>query len=236
LDDVSNGGISPFSFGSGAIAGQIDPYNLKYNYGNADYDSRHVINGDYVLNIPHWGGPRLAVDGWTLSGTFFFNNGYPFTLVDGAATPIADGEHFNTGLPAQVVPGTTGHRCGINKANPGNICSAFLTAFNNGDITPATGFGTQERNQYLGPHYFDTDFAVAKSFPLGNLEGASFKIGAQLFNILNHPNFSQPGADANATGFGTITSMANPPTSIFGSFLGGDAAPRLVQFKGVITF
>jgi hypothetical protein len=236
LDDVSNGGISPFSFGSGAISAQIDPYNLRYNYGNADYDSRHVINGDYVINIPHWRGPRLGVDGWTVSGTFFFNNGYPFTLVDSAATPIADGELFNTGLPAQVVPGTTGHRCGIDKANPGNICSAFASAFTAGDITPATGFGTQERNQYLGPHYFDTDFGVAKSFPLGNLEGASFKIGAQLFNILNHPNFTQPGADANSTSFGTITGMANPPTSIFGSFLGGDAAPRLVQFKGVITF
>jgi hypothetical protein len=30
--------------------------------------------------------------------------------------------------------------------------------------------------------------------------------------------------------------MANPPTSIFGAFLGGDAAPRLIQFKGSINF
>ena len=236
LDDVSNGGISPFSFGSGAINAQIDPYNLKYNYGNADYDSRNVINGNYLLNIPYWRGPHMLSDGWAFSGTFFFNSGYPFTLVDSAASPIANGELFNTAIPAKVVSGSTSRRCGINKANPGDICSAFATAFAKGDITYATSFGTQERNQYLGPRYFDTDFGASKTFPLGSIEGASFKIGAQLFNVINHPNFSQPGADANSSSFGTITSMANPPTSIFGSFLGGDASPRIVQFKGVITF
>jgi hypothetical protein len=236
LDDVSNGGINPFSFATGNISYQIDPYDLHYNYGNADYDSRQVINGNYLIDIPHFRGPRLAVDGWTLSGTFFYNSGYPFTLVDSGASPYADGEHYpdNT-IPAAITPGSVSTRCGITKSTPGAICSAFNSAWNAGNINPATGFGTQERNQFLGPHYFDTDFGVVKSFPLG-FENANLKIGAQLFNILNHPNFGQPNGDANSTGFGTITGMANPPTSIFGSFLGGDASPRLIQFKGVISF
>jgi hypothetical protein len=238
LDDVSNGGLLPFGENNGNISYQIDPYNLRYNYGNADYDSRNVLNGNYLIDIPHFGGPRLLTDGWTLSGTFFFNSGYPFTLVDGAATPVADGLNYpDNVIPAAITPGSvTSNRCVINKSSPGSVCSAFASAFNAGSINPATGFGTQERNQFLGPHYFDTDFGIVKSFPLLSLEGASFKIGAQLFNILNHPNFGQPNGDANSTGFGTITGMANPPTSIFGSFLGGDASPRLVQFKGVITF
>jgi hypothetical protein len=236
LDDVSNGGISPFSFATGNISEQIDPYDLHYNYGNADYDSRHVINGNYLIDIPHWRGPRLAVDGWTLSGTFFYNSGYPFTLVDSGASPVAAGEYYpdNT-LPAAIVPGSVSNRCSITKSSPGSVCSAFSAANTAGDITPATSFGTQERNQFLGPHYFDTDFGVIKSFPLG-FEGANLRIGAQLFNILNHPNFGQPDGDVNSSGFGTIGAMANPPTSIFGSFLGGDASPRIVQFKGVITF
>jgi hypothetical protein len=236
LDDVSNGGIDAFSLNTGTINYQIDPYNLNYNYGNADYDSRQVLNGNYLIDIPHWRGPRLAVDGWTLSGTFFYNSGYPFTLVDGGAAPVADGYNYpNNTIPAAIASGSVSNRCSITKSSPGAICSAFNSAFAAGDITPADSFGTQERNQFLGPHYFDTDFGVTKSFPLG-FENANLKIGAQLFNILNHPNFGQPNGDANSAAFGTITSMANPPTSIFGSFLGGDASPRLIQFKGVISF
>jgi hypothetical protein len=233
LDDVSNGGISPFSFETGNISQQIDPYNLEYNYGNADYDSRNVLNGNYLIQIPHWRGPRLAVDGWTLSGTLFYNSGYPFTIVDSNASPVYNGEYYPDNIiPAKINSGLSGNRCQMNKANPTMACNAFASA----NISTPNSFGDQERNQFLGPHYFDTDFGVVKSFPLG-FEGANLRIGAQLFNILNHPNFGQPNGDAgNPAAFGTITSMANPPTSIFGAFLGGDASPRLVQFKGVITF
>jgi len=185
LDDVSNGGINPFSFATGNISQQIDPYNLKYNYGNADYDSRNVINGNYLIQVPHWGGPRLLVDGWTLSGTFFYNSGYPFTVVDSAASPYADGEYYpdNT-LPAAIAPGSVTNRCQMDKAAPGSPCTAFAS----GQFAAATSFGTQERNQFLGPHYFDTDFGIFKTFPLG-FESSTFKIGAQFFNVLNHPNF-----------------------------------------------
>ena len=233
LDEVSNGGISPFGFGTGLVANQIDPYNLRYNYGNADYDSRHVINGNYLITVPYWGGPKLATDGWQLSGTVFFNTGYPFSVMDSATAPIANGWNYNSvvaGIPAQV-SGESGHRCGKSGAS-GTVCHGLASA----TVMPATGFFQQGRNQFLGPHYFDTDFAVTKTIPIPHWEGATFKVGAQFYNILNHPNFSQPSADANAVGFGTITSMANPPTSIFGSFLGGDAAPRIIQFKGAISF
>jgi hypothetical protein len=30
--------------------------------------------------------------------------------------------------------------------------------------------------------------------------------------------------------------LVSPPTSILGSFLGGDASPRLIQLKANITF
>ena len=37
LDEISNGGILGFNAGQSALA-PTDPYNLAYNYGNADYD------------------------------------------------------------------------------------------------------------------------------------------------------------------------------------------------------
>jgi hypothetical protein len=54
--------------------------------------------------------------------------------------------------------------------------------------------------------------------------------------LFNHPNFDQPVGDISNPNFGSIISTVNTPTSILGSFLGGDASPRLIQFKGTLTF
>jgi hypothetical protein len=43
-------------------------------------------------------------------------------------------------------------------------------------------------------------------------------------------------SDAKFSALPTIISTVNTPTSILGSFLGGDASPRLIQFKGTLTF
>jgi len=43
--------------------------------------------------------------------------------------------------------------------------------------------------------------------------------------------------DPNSSGqFGQILRMVNTPTSILGSFLGGDAAPRLIQLTAKLNF
>jgi hypothetical protein len=48
FDEVSNGGIAnePFSVIT-SIGVQIDPYNLRSNYGPADYDVRHQLSASY---------------------------------------------------------------------------------------------------------------------------------------------------------------------------------------------
>jgi hypothetical protein len=61
-------------------------------------------------------------------------------------------------------------------------------------------------------------------------------VGAQFFNVLNHPHFDQPDADIASPTFGSIINPVSSPTSIFGSFLGADASPRLIQLHASITF
>jgi hypothetical protein len=66
---------------------------------------------------------------------------------------------------------------------------------------------------------------------------AQVMVGAQFFNILNHPNFATPSNDiADGANFGQITSTVSTPTSIFGAYLGGDASPRIIQLKGSLVF
>ena len=68
-------------------------------------------------------------------------------------------------------------------------------------------------------------------------EKAKFGIGAQFYNVFNHPNYDLPIANVAATGsFGQIVRTVSGPTSPFGSVLGADASPRLIQLKAQFTF
>ena len=52
IDETSNGGLFQYGFeGNNTILGQIYPGNLRAsNYGNSDYDIRHLVNADFVFN------------------------------------------------------------------------------------------------------------------------------------------------------------------------------------------
>ncbi len=78
------------------------------------------------------------------------------------------------------------------------------------------------------------DMALFKTFKIG--ERVQFGIGAQAYNVFNHPNFSNPDNYLGDSTFGQINTMQNMPTSPYGAFLGFDSSPRVVQISGKITF
>ena len=99
-----------------------------------------------------------------------------------------------------------------------------------------TGFGNLGRNAFVGPRFFDTDFTIMKTTKIPHWERGTLGIGAQFFNLFNHPNFDQPIQDIHNGAFGTTVAEVASPTSILGSFLGGDNSPRLIQLKAQIVF
>ncbi|MDE1177053.1 MAG: carboxypeptidase regulatory-like domain-containing protein [Edaphobacter sp.] len=235
LDLVSNGGFN--AFGNNPI-GQLNPYNLSQNYGNADYNVKNYISANYIIDIPASRGPRVLVKGWQVAGTVFHSSGLPFSVVDGNTVPsgysgtlFADqlNNNFSHNCGGSTHAGANGTPCDFGAAGSS---SAGFASFDN-----ATSFGTQGRNTLVGPGYTDTDLTLTKSFDIP-LHEAKLKVGAQFFNILNHPNFAIPSNDvaAGAGTTGLIQSTVSTPTSILGSFLGGDASPRLIQLVGKINF
>ena len=92
----------------------------------------------------------------------------------------------------------------------------------------------QGRNHFRGPGYFNTDFTIMKNTKLR--ENATLGIGFQFFNFLNHPNFGFPDNYSSDQTFGQILYLEQSPTSIVGSGIGGDAAPRMIQLKAQIQF
>ncbi len=234
LDEISNGGILGFNAGQ-SILSPTNPHNLKQNYGNSDYDSRHNLTASYVLTIPYWHGPHVLTDGWIASGTVFHHTGFPFTVTDSTVSNAIT--NYGSRIFAKQLRNVS--MCGgpsiFNFATGGgNPCPIV----NPRNYTTPTAFGQQMRNQTYGPAYTDTDLSILKTFGIPKWSSANVQLGAQFFNILNHPNFASPSSDINPSNStaGFITSTVNTPTSILGSGLGGDASPRLIQLKGVFTF
>jgi hypothetical protein len=226
LDDISNGGFDGFS---GNSVNPDDPYDLRKSYGNADYDTRHYVSGSYIYSMPHFWGPKVLVDNWIVAGTIFHSTGLPFSVVDtGTASGLAN---YGGPLYAQQIAPIKGHtHCGGESVANGTPC-----AFAN-DYGSATDFGQSRRNQMFGPNYTDSDFSISKGFVMPGTESAKLKLGIQFFNVFNHPNFGQPVANVASGADGLIFGTVNPPTSILGSFLGGNASPRLAQLNAKFDF
>ncbi len=242
LDLISNGGFLPFNFGTNENSSNPqDPFNVRrYNYGNADYDVRHYASLNYVWTTPKMKGLVGLIGSWTISGTAFFRSGLPITPYDDNATGTLSA--YNYGV-------TNGDPFFANYLGRGPVvcttaalstpCLSSGPQFTGADSPTGTiinTWGQQRRNQVWGPHYFDTDLTVMKNFHVPINEASNIGIGLQFFNILNHPNFDQPDANVSSPTFGSIINTVSVPTSIVGSFLGGDASPRLIQIKGSLSF
>jgi Carboxypeptidase regulatory-like domain len=243
LDDVSNGGVSPFSIND-SLYYQFNPAGLDVqNYSNADYDVRHNLSASYVWDLPFKssnGFLNQVIGGWTVSGTFFARTGYPFTPYDGLPGQVLGNSlGVLTGLPAQwngTGPTSCGHPA-VDSTGAIVPCldanAQFPVSFN----VTETGFSTTRRNLFRGPNYFNSDLDLLKRFKI--TERANFAIGANFYNVFNHPNFATPNADVNeffASDFGKVTSTAVPATSIYGAFVGSSVSGRVVQLHARFEF
>ena len=242
IDETSNGGLFNYGFeGNNSILGQIYPTSLRTdNYGNADYDIRHLVNGDFVFNpeFHKTGAVKYLINGWQFSGKVFWRTGLPYTIADGflSGTILNGGDTIPAVILGNAQPGGCGKANATFDANAIPVAQCLdASAIYDSSSYSGQNYSTQRRNQYRGPHYFDMDFNLFKNFKIG--ERFNFAVGAQAFNVFNHPNFGLPDSNfGDGAGFGTISSMQGTPTSPYGNFLGFDSSPRVMQISGKIVF
>ncbi|HZR57570.1 MAG TPA: carboxypeptidase regulatory-like domain-containing protein [Terriglobales bacterium] len=238
LDEISNAGFLQYNFLTNeSTLNPQNPFNLRQNYGNADYDTRQQFNFNYVWNTPNLRGFIGLIADWTISGTVFYRTGLPYTAVDSTTTGVLNSFNYGTTAGFNVFANTTigGATCDRSAVTTACVESTINTP--GGQYSPAlTGFGNQRRNQLFGPNFFDTDLTVMKNFKFPHWESGNLGLGLQFFNLFNHANFDQPVGDIFDPQFGRSNTTVSVPTSIVGSFLGGDASPRMIQIKGTLTF
>jgi hypothetical protein len=251
LDEISNGGFNGFVSGNsgiGRVGSLLNPINnnniSQFNYGNADYDTRQYVSMNYVYELPK--GPTLLLKGWQISGTLFARTGLPYTVVNSGASGTLSGMGYGSAVFANYAGPSSHPVCNspssvssppcLSASLFPDIAAGQIGSIGVGQAQLNTGTELQRRNQFSGPHYFDTDMTIMKYTNFPHWETARLGIGAQFFNLFNHPNFEGPVNDVNSGNFGNVLDTVNTPTSILGSFLGGDASPRLIQLTVKFNF
>ncbi len=260
LDEVSNGGLLPFS-----TQGILTPLpgELRSQYSNCDYDVRHNLSAYGIYQIPFESKHlllRALFRNWSVSETAFLHSGLPFSVLSQPYAANGNGVFQSIGPQyARRVPGQPLYQkspvTGVTIAgtrqwlNP----NAFVSVVDptTGDCTgvpsgtPDTPaqcqFGDSGRNTVRGPHFTDSDIYISRRFPIR--EQISMRFDVQMFNAFNHPNFALPSSvQAGVPGksippaFGTLQSTISPPTGLLGVGLGGDSAPRMIAFQARIVF
>jgi hypothetical protein len=186
---------------SDATAGLTDPYNAKMDRGLAGYSLKNSFNLTYTYDLPFrgsgWAG--RALQGWRVNGIIRSQSGIPF----GATTAFNPGD----GLIQGGIAGGPNYRPNLLPGHSNNPTSgasigcpgvAAGTRLGTPDMyfdpcvfsQPALGlYGNAGRHTIIGPPFNDLDFSLQKSTAIRE---HSLQFRAEFFNILNHPNFSNP--------------------------------------------
>jgi hypothetical protein len=184
--DNSSSSIAVTNFNNSALGSFIfDPAVAR---GLSDFDVRQnmVLNATWLL--PHsasaTGLARWAANGWQIGEILTDQTGLPFTPVIGG-DPLGLNNSSTFDFPDRLnMPGCN------NPVNPGNASHYIKTACFVAP-QPATLLGDSGRNMAIGPGLNDLDLSLFKNNYIHN-EKLNIQFRVELFNALNHANFSVP--------------------------------------------
>jgi hypothetical protein len=194
-----------------------NPYNLRYDYGNADYDipNRFVASANYQLPFKGSGWLAPIERGWQLNAIGQFSDGLPFSVASGTA--LGDG----LSTRAQLLPGFGN---GSLPASQRTLGKWFNTA---AFAVPAAGtYGSSGRNSLEGPGTKSVDFSIFKDTHLA--ESKVLQLRAEVFNLANTPQFNLPAATAGTAAAGIVSSA--------GSDITFQRTERQIQLAAKVTF
>jgi hypothetical protein len=201
-------------------------YNLKADYGNANWDIPNRFVGTVTYALPELmqfnALTRSLVGGWQANTIVTLQSGMPFNV--SITENQANVGGIGTQRPNYVhAPKSNCSRyTRINGATTSANSCVDLTAYS---LPSLYTFGNIHRNDLHGPGQVNVNLSLFKNFRIFEALSAQFR--AEAFNPFNHPNPSNPNTTlpafgAAANNFGTITSAQN----------GG----RILQLAGKINF
>jgi outer membrane receptor protein involved in Fe transport len=235
-----------------------DSTQPQLEYGPSSFNLPQRLTWNFAYEIPSHGTSKLT-GGWGMNSVLTMQSGQPF--------------HFNYNFEDDYSgSGNAFDRPDVvgpivyHKGDPYNYVDLSSFAIPcTVNVTTASGFasdcaigtrhfGNMRRNSLIGPNFREWNFSFYKRTNL--TERLNMKLGVDIFNLVNHPNFANPLlpafiADSGLHGFqvkgnrevgqmvtpgqGSPIISATGDVGIGNPFIGG-GGPRGIQLSTVFTF
>jgi len=205
----------------------FDPLNVRFQHGLADYHVAKRFTVDSVVEVPSGffknSFARKILGGWRMSNILVLQSGLPFSVFTSASfNPIQDSNGNVIGLqPGSGDFNADGYNYDLPNAPPSGVVhtgnrSDFLKGFASASAFPVPTLGQQGnvgRNTFTGPGLanINTEFAKVMKW-----ERFSVEFRADVFNLFNRVNLTQPDGDLSSSLFGKSTSQNLPRSVQFG--------------------
>jgi len=254
--DTSSASVAGDSFGNSISS--LHWFDMRLSRGLSDFNVGRtvVVNGTWEVPTPkNMSGPaQWALGGWQLGLIFTASDGVPFSATWGTGS---DPANTNSGddwaFPNRL--GGSGCKTLTNPGNPSHYikteCFAVPTApdmaFWNqycDPVPPSVGGpvaaplcfnlrGNAGRNILIGPGVTSLDFSLFKNNYIKSIsERFNIQFRAEIFNILNHPNFAPPSTPGNTD----IFDGTGAPNSVAGALTATTTTAREIQFAVKVIF
>jgi hypothetical protein len=229
--------IDTASAGSyGNVSNLVSELNSNVNRGASDFDIRNAFSMGTTYQVPGHSDNTIAkavLRGWSLESVVQARSAPPVDVYYGNLYALSN--NFFAGSRPDVVAGQPFYLYGSQY--PGS--KAFNpVAFTPPALDPTTGLpvsqGNLPRNALRGFGMTQWDFAVHRDFPIH--ESVKLQFRAEMFNLLNHPNFGPPSGNLGGPGapnpqFGQSLQMLGQSLAGTGN-LGNGAFDPLYQLGG----
>ena len=201
--------------------------SAENDYASSDFDVRHSFSGAVNWELPSPAHVRVLTQitkNWSIATMIVARSGFPMNAhVYLGASALANQFTRPDLVPGQPVWISNGQAPGGKTLNP----DAFV-------VPPSTRQGTEGRNDIAGFGFIQADVSLARLLSLGDRLRLQFR--ADAFNMLNHPNFTNPA------GYIQFGSTEFQSTKMLNQGLGGlnplfqGGGPRSLQVSLKLTF
>jgi len=241
IDTASAGSI-------GNASNALTALNPNINRGSSDFDIRHALSLALIYDVHAPNGNAFTnafLKGWSLENVFQSRSSPPVDVYYSGYGALSS--LFLTNVRPNLVVGQQLYLYG--QGFPGG--RAFnASAFAAPPIDPTFGLPSSQgnfgRNTLRGFGAYQWDFAVHRDFPIH--ESGKLQFRAEVFNVLNHPNFGQPVGDLGLPG--SLNPQFGQSTQLLGQYLSGGrvggagaftplyqmGGPRSIQFALKLMF